>query len=473
MNFNSFDFVIFFLIVYTIYCCLRSNYKAQNTLLLIASTIFYGYWSLSALFLFFISILLNFVIAEKIQDNREKPARKNLLYICIIFNLVLIGIFKYFNFFSHSLHKIFSLSGIYLDWVTLNILLPLGISFYTFQLMSYVIDVYRGDIKHVNNLFDFALFISFFPQLVAGPIERANDLLHQFNSERTIKAEQVHAGLFLIIWGFFKKVVIADNLSIIANEIFNNYTQYKGAIVIVGILAFTFQIYGDFSGYSDIARGIAKLMGFELTLNFKLPYFALNPSDFWSRWHISLSGWLRDYLYIPLGGNRQGSFNTYRNLFLTMLLGGLWHGAAWNFVLWGAYQGFILIVYRFFDKKSKHQKLQGRKPPWFLTLSQMCLMFLLINIGWVMFRSSSLDQTWSILTNIGLTPSEHSFTFTYELIFFCLPLILVQLCQHFSRDLLIITKLKPFFYIPIYSLFIIWISIFGVRESGEFIYFQF
>ncbi|WP_407896720.1 MBOAT family O-acyltransferase [Scytonema sp. NUACC26] len=339
--------------------------------------------------------------------------------------------------------------------------------------MSYVIDVYKGDLKAINNLLDCALFISFFPQLVAGPIERAIDLYPQVISPRKIKIQQINTGIFLIIWGFFKKIVIADNLAIIANEVFNNYTQYKGLDILIAILAFTIQIYCDFSGYSDIARGIAKLMGFELILNFKLPYFARSPSDFWTRWHISLSSWLRDYLYIPLGGNRQGTFNTYRNLFLTMLLGGLWHGAAWNFVLWGAYQGFILIIYRFFEKKPKQRETKSVKHSYWQIPSQIFLMFILSNIGWVIFRSSSVDQIYYILTNVGLDGSEQSFLFGYKLIFFCGPLLIVQLCQHFTNDLLILTKLNPLFRILIYSFLLIWICVFGVRESGEFIYFQF
>jgi alginate O-acetyltransferase complex protein AlgI len=401
----------------------------------------------------------------------QKP--RTLLLSSIAINLSILGFFKYFNFFADSFLSVLNIVGIQSDPIALRILLPVGISFYTFQTMSYVIDVYRKDLPPVKNFFDYALYLSFFPQLVAGPIERATHLVPEVIYPRTIKLEQVNAGLFLILWGFFKKMVVADNVAKIANQIFNSYEQYQGLDILVGILAFTIQIYCDFSGYSDIARGLAKLMGFELMVNFKLPYFALNPSDFWSRWHISLSTWLRDYLYIPLGGNRRGNFNTHRNLFITMLLGGLWHGAAWNFVIWGAFQGFILIVYRIFDKSSDYLDPLSGKYPYARIFGKMFLMFILTNIGWVIFRSSSVNQIFYMLTNVGLKLSENSFQLGYSLLFFSLPLILVQLYQYITRDLLILTKLNAGIRIPIYSLLLASICIFGVRESTEFIYFQF
>jgi alginate O-acetyltransferase complex protein AlgI len=473
MIFNSLTFVIFFLVTYTIYLLCFKNHKFQNFLLLAASFVFYGYSNVWLLLLFMFSIISNYSFANFIQKSDKQDERKNILYIAVVFNLSILGFFKYFNFFALNIKESLSFLGLHIDWISLNIILPVGISFYTFQLMSYVIDVYKGDLKHNSNLFDFALFISFFPQLVAGPIERATDLLPQVLSPRKLKIDQINVGIYLIIWGFFKKLVVADNLANISKQIFDNYTQYQGLDILIGVLSFTFQIYCDFSAYSDIARGVAKLMGFELIVNFKLPYFALNPSDFWSRWHISLSQWLRDYLYIPLGGNRRGDFNTYRNLFLTMLLGGLWHGAAWNFVIWGAYQGLILMIYRLYDKRPEHLDPWSGKYPYWLILSKMFLMFILTNIGWVIFRSSSVGQIYYILTNVGLKVSDQSLTSGYTLIFFCLPLLIVQLCQYVSRDLLILTKLNPFIRVPIYSFLIIWICIFGVRESGEFIYFQF
>ncbi|EGJ35000.1 MULTISPECIES: MBOAT family O-acyltransferase [Moorena] len=473
MLFNSFIFVLFFIIVYTLYLFLNRNYKAQNILLLIASYVFYGWWDWRFLSLLALSTVVDFTVGKQLQDIKEERKRKLLLCISLIFNLSLLGFFKYFNFFAESFSSLLKLVGLQVDWVTLTILLPVGISFYTFQTMSYTIDIYRGKLKPISNFLDFALFVSFFPQLVAGPIERATTLIPQIILPRNLNIEQINAGILLIIWGYFKKVVIADNMATIANPIFNNYTQYQGLDVLIGILAFTVQIYGDFSGYSDIARGISKLMGFELMVNFKLPYFALNPSDFWLRWHISLSTWLRDYLYIPLGGNRQGSLNTYRNLFLTMLLGGLWHGAAWNFVIWGAFHGLILIIYRIFDKNPEHQDPWSGKYSYLRILGKMLLMFILTNIGWVIFRSSSADQIYYMLTRVGVGRSDQSLLLGYDLVFFCLPLVMVQIYQYVTRDLLILTKLNYWCRVPVYSFLIIWICVFGVRTSGEFIYFQF
>lgn len=473
MLFNSFIFLVFFIVVYTLYLLLNSNYKAQNILLLIASYIFYGYWDWRFNALLAFSTIVDFTVGKFLQNTKEEKKRKLLLFISIFFNLSVLGFFKYFNFFAESFAGLLQVFGLEANWVTLNVLLPVGISFYTFQTMSYTIDVYKRNLQPINNFLDFALFVSFFPQLVAGPIERATTLIPQIISPRYVKLQQINAGIYLIIWGYFKKVVIADNMAIIANSVFNNYTQYQGLDILIGILAFTIQIYGDFSGYSDIARGLSKLMGFELMVNFKLPYFALNPSDFWSRWHISLSTWLRDYLYIPLGGNRQGTFNTYLNLFLTMLLGGLWHGAAWNFVIWGAFHGLILIIYRIFDKKPKDVEPKNAKSSYLSLLSKMLLMFILTNIGWVIFRSNSVYQIYYMLANVGFNLSDQSLIWGYDLVFFCLPLLLVQIYQYVTRDLLILTKHKPLIRVPIYAFLIIWICVFGVRESGEFIYFQF
>src|SRR3972149_1993846 len=348
MLFNSSTFLIFFVVVYTLYLLLQKRLKAQNALLLVASYIFYASWDWRFLSLLLLSTTVDFFIAKAIGSTDDltpagKARRKTLLACSILFNLGVLGFFKYFNFFSESFIGLLNLFSMKADLITLNIVLPLGISFYTFQEMGYTIDVYRKHMKPTHNPFNFALFVAFFPHLVAGPIQRAESLLLQLERPRRITIEQVNTGLFLILWGLFKKVVIADNVREVANLIFNNYTNYSGLDIVIGGLAFAVQIYGDFSGYSDIARGIARLMGFELMVNFRLPYFALNPTDFWQRWHISLSTWLRDYLYIPLGGNRKSNLITCRNLFLTMLLGGLWHGASWNFVIWGAYHGLIPI----------------------------------------------------------------------------------------------------------------------------------
>jgi D-alanyl-lipoteichoic acid acyltransferase DltB (MBOAT superfamily) len=357
--------------------------------------------------------------------------------------------------------------------VTLEIILPIGISFYTFQAMGYTIDIFRGKLHPTRSLVDFALFVSFFPQLVAGPIERAKNLLPQIGKPRSLKAEQIDAGITLIIWGFFKKMVIADNLGLISNQIFNGYTQYEGIDLLIGMFAFTVQIYCDFSAYSDIARGLCKLMGFEIMLNFKLPYFSRNPRDFWSRWHISLSTWLRDYLYIPMGGNRNGRLNTYRNLNITMLLGGLWHGAAWNYVIWGAYHGMLMTVYRLLGKDKEDANTAVSRGSYRTIIPSMIIMFILTIIGWTIFRSTSLEQICYMFRNLGFSLSENSQIFGYDLLFFSAPLIIVQFLQYISKDLLILNKPRLWFRIPIYSFLLTWIVIFGVRESMQFIYFKF
>ena len=471
MQFQSFIFIQFFLLFYASYLLLMGNFKAQNVLLVIASYIFYGYWDWRFLFLLIFSTVVDFVVAKLIDRTASERQKKIWLGVSLVSNLSILGFFKYFNFFTASFTDLLSTIGIPVNDLTVKVILPVGISFYTFQTLSYTIDVYRGHLKPAKSIIDFAVYVAFFPQLVAGPIERATSFLPQISNPRKIDLSQINAGIFLIIWGYFKKLVIADNLAQIADSIFNNYSDYQGLDIIIGILSFTIQIYCDFSAYSDIARGLAKLIGFELMVNFRLPFFALNPSDFWSRWHISLSSWLRDYLYISLGGNRQGTFNTYRNLFLTMLLGGLWHGAAWNFIWWGMYQGLILVIYRLIAGSNEKRSLKDTSI--ISVISQMLIMFILTNVGWVIFRSNSGEQIIYLLTHWSLARSENTVSLGKELLFFTTPLLIVQLWQHLSRDLLIITKLPNWFTNIIYSFFLINICLYGVRQSTEFIYFQF
>ena len=478
MLFNSSTFLIFFVVVYTLYLLLQKRLKAQNALLLVASYIFYASWDWRFLSLLLLSTTVDFFIAKAIGSTDDltpagKARRKTLLACSILFNLGVLGFFKYFNFFSESFIGLLNLFSMKADLITLNIVLPLGISFYTFQEMGYTIDVYRKHMKPTHNPFNFALFVAFFPHLVAGPIQRAESLLLQVERPRRITIEQVNTGLFLILWGLFKKVVIADNVREVANLIFNNYTNYSGLDIVIGVLAFAVQIYGDFSGYSDIARGIARLMGFELMVNFRLPYFALNPTDFWQRWHISLSTWLRDYLYIPLGGNRKSNLITYRNLFLTMLLGGLWHGASWNFVIWGAYHGLIPILYRVFEKRPAHEDPWGGEHSYIAVTAKMALMFVLTLLGWLFFRASTVEQIGYMLTHISPALSAESAQLASKLLFFALPLFLVEVFQYVTRDLLILTKLPSFVRVFAYGFLAVWLLVFGTSESVEFIYFQF
>jgi D-alanyl-lipoteichoic acid acyltransferase DltB (MBOAT superfamily) len=474
--FNSFVFVVFFLVVYGAYLSFRRSAKTQNLLLLLASYVFYGYWDWRFLTLIWISTFVDFFVGRALgSDSSEEQTprrRKSLLLLSVATNLSLLGFFKYFNFFADSFADVLSLIGLQADPVTLRIVLPVGISFYTFQTMSYTIDIYRGRMSPARSFLDFATFVAFFPQLVAGPIERATNLVPQFERARQITTKMVDSGLFLIIWGYLKKIVIADNAAIIANTVFNGYTSYEGADIVVGVFAFAFQIYGDFSGYSDIARGLARLMGFELMVNFRLPYFAKSPSDFWLRWHISLSSWLRDYLYIPLGGNRKGPVGTYRNLLLTMLLGGLWHGAAWNFVIWGAFHGGILILYRLLGS-SREPKPRPRLVAGLVSGIQMSTMFFLTLVGWLLFRATSADQIGYMFTHASLVPSSETLGFTLELLFYAAPLVLVQIIQYRSDDLLILTRLPARLRIPLYAFMVAWIALFSVTHAAEFIYFQF
>lgn len=456
-------FLVFFALVYGLYLAMRPWHRLQNALLLVASCIFYGFWDWRFLFLLALSTGIDFVAGLIIDSERPERVRRAALTASVVSNLGILGFFKYFNFFTDNAVRLLAWLGLHADFVTLHIVLPVGISFYTFQAMSYTIDVYRGKLASTRNFWDFALVVLFFPHLVAGPIVRASYLLPQVQNPRRLDAGQVDAGIFLILWGYFKKLVIADNLALIANNVFDNYQHMAGLDLLVGMLAFTFQIYGDFSGYTDIARGLAKVMGFELGLNFNLPYLARNPSDFWQRWHISLSSWLRDYLYISLGGNRRGRWMTYRNLMITMLLGGLWHGAAWNFVVWGAYHGTILVLFHWFDADD------GR-----LGALRTGMMFCLTVVGWVFFRSHSMHQALYILLHGGLARSaSYGYHLLYGLLFFSAPLLIVQLIQWRRNDLMAIVRLHFVPRLMAYSVFMFGIFIFGVRTASEFIYFQF
>ena len=348
MQFNSTIFPLFFAAVYAIYLLMGSRrFRAQNAWLLASSYAFYGYWDPRFLALLALSTVVDYVIGRRLEATEDERARKRLVTLSVLVNLGVLGFFKYFGFFVESTAALLDTMGLPANVKTLEILLPVGISFYTFQTLSYTIDVYRRAMPATRDLLGFALFVSFFPQLVAGPIERASRLLPQILAPRTVTATKVQAGLWLLVWGYFKKTVIADQAAMIANPLFDgDWSTLTGLEPLTAVLAFTIHIYCDFSGYSDIARGLAKLMGFDFLLNFRLPYLATGPSDFWLRWHVSLSTWLRDYLYIPLGGNRGGTLLTYRNMFLVMALGGLWHGAAWPYVLWGSYHGVLLVLER-------------------------------------------------------------------------------------------------------------------------------
>ena len=335
MLFNSFEFFLFLPLVFGLYWFVfKHKLRAQNLLILLASYFFYGWWSWAFTGLLLLSTLLDYAYGFGVAAANRRKA-KIFLWLSIINNLGILGVFKYYNFFAVQFQQGFELLGIHSNPTLLNIALPIGISFYTFHGMSYVFDIYRAQQKPVRNFVDYAVFVSFFPLLVAGPIERASHLLPQVQKVRTFRYAQALDGLRLILWGLFKKVVIADGIAQLIDPVFTHYTDYNSATLILAAIGFSFQIYGDFSGYSDIALGTAKLFGFELLSNFRFPYFARDIAEFWRRWHISLSSWFKDYLYIPLGGSKNGQNKAIRNTFIIFLVSGFWHGASWNFILWG------------------------------------------------------------------------------------------------------------------------------------------
>jgi D-alanyl-lipoteichoic acid acyltransferase DltB (MBOAT superfamily) len=437
MLFNSLEFFLFLPVVLVVYYQLP--HKGQNAFLVLASCFFYASWDLRFLLPLLFSTTIDYFCAGRMQASFERGepngARRAYLVISLLTNLGLLGFFKYFNFFIDSLHGLGMVVGVDLPLPTLRVILPIGISFYTFQALSYTIDVYRGQLHATRSFWDFFLAVLFFPHLVAGPIQRAANLIDQVVHPRRTTSLQVQDGLHLMAWGFFKKVVVADGLASIVNQTFDA-TRVTGGETLVAVYAFAFQIYCDFSGYTDIARGVAKLLGFEFTLNFDLPYFATNPSDFWKRWHISLSSWLRDYLYIPLGGNQGGTWLTHRNLMLTMVLGGLWHGAAWNFVAWGFYHGLLLVAHRSLGPTLARvdRAAQGPlKAPWFLL--RLLVMFHLTCYGWLLFRAISFTQianmTTALLHPLERLPSE---TFA-RVALLCAPVVFVQVVQYRAKAL--------------------------------------
>lgn len=470
MLFNSQVFLIFFVVVYGAYRLLPHRW--QNLLLLVSSYFFYGWWDWRFLSLIFISTLVDYAAGDIIyraEGNQRK--RKIAVVVSMTTNLTILGFFKYFNFFADNLSVLLQQFGLPGFTRHLNIILPVGISFYTFQAMSYALDIYRGKLKPARSFLNFATFVAYFPQLVAGPIERASNLLPQIENPRTITRDDVKSGAWLIFWGLFKKCVIADNLAVLVDGVFGASTA-SGAESLIALYAFAFQIFCDFSAYSDIARGLARWMGVELMLNFNIPYVALNPRDFWSRWHISLSTWLRDYLYIPLGGNRKGKRRTYFNLALTMLLGGLWHGAAWTFVVWGAFHGLLLVLYHSWADRYSPKGTPDSDRWLFL---RRVWMFHLVCLGWLFFRANSLGQVGDMLNSMATNFSWNlnAVNMLTALLLYCTPLWLVQSLQVKTDDLAAPMKLSL---VPRAALLAMlsWMFIaLGNTGGGAFIYFQF
>ncbi len=401
MFFNSVEFLVFLPVVLCLYYVLSR--RAQNALLVLASYFFYGWWDWRFCGLLALSTVIDFTCALRIDRSPSPRVRRHWLLLSLCANLGILGFFKYFNFFVDTAAALLSALGLQPHLPVLRVLLPVGISFYTFQTMSYTIDVYRRQLAPTRSFLDFALFVSFFPQLVAGPIERAGNLLRQFAAPRVVTRPMLESACFLILAGFFRKLVIADGVAPLVDSVFAAPGTADWLSLACGAAAFALQIYGDFAGYSDIARGVARLLGFELMVNFRQPYLSRSVTEFWRRWHISLSTWLRDYLYIPLGGNRHGAAATYRNLLLTMLLGGLWHGARWNFVVWGGLHGLFLAVHKYALSRSGRPRKIAAAPAPFTprALLSIAATFLLVSFAWVFFRATSFADAAACLAGIA------------------------------------------------------------------------
>ncbi len=403
MLFNSLDFALFLPIVFILYWfVVNKNLRNQNILIVVASYFFYAWWDWRFLFLIIFSTLVDYLVGLQLAKQENNKKRLALLWISILVNIGFLGFFKYYNFFIDNFVSAFSFFGKDIQPNTLSLILPVGISFYTFQTLSYTIDVYRKKLKPTKDFFSFAAFISFFPQLVAGPIERATNLLPQFYKKRTFVYDKAVDGMRQILWGLFKKIVIADNSAQIANEIFNNSADYSGSTLLLGALFFSFQIYGDFSGYSDIAIGTARLFGFNLKQNFAYPYFSRDIAEFWRRWHISLSSWFRDYLYIPLGGSRNTKSKIIRNIFIIFIISGFWHGANWTFIVWGTLNALYYLPLLIFNKNRKHRDViaQGKYLPSLNELFKVLVTFSLTVLAWIFFRAESVAHAWAFLTGI-------------------------------------------------------------------------
>lgn len=400
MLFNSFQFLVFLPIVFFLYWFVfNASKKWQNLLILCASYFFYGSWSWKFMGLLFLSTVLDFIYGFSVASTNKIKA-KFFLWLSVINNLGILFVFKYYNFFIEQFVTVLEAVGIKGSVSTLNIVLPIGISFYTFHGMSYVFDIYRGIQKPIKNFTAYAVFVSFFPLLVAGPIERASHLLPQVMRPRLFDYAQAKGGAKLILWGMCKKILVADSLSKIVEHSFSNYQELHSVSLFVGAVAFSFQIYCDFSGYSDIAIGTAKLFGFELLSNFKFPYFSRNLAEFWRRWHISLSSWFRDYLYIPLGGSKKGVFITIRNVFLVFIISGFWHGANWKFIIWGVIHACGFLPLLLLNRNRLHVDsvvAEQRMLPSFKEIGSMILTFLFVTFAWVFFRADNISHAFSYL----------------------------------------------------------------------------
>ncbi len=475
MLFTSIEYFLFLPTVFILYWFVFSNsLRLQNLLILSASYFFYGWWDWRFLSLIIFSSTVDYVIGLKIENANTQVKRKIFLFISIFTNIGLLASFKYFNFFIESFADLFSSIGIDLNVTSLNIILPIGISFYTFQSLSYSIDIYNKRIKPRTDIVAFFSFVSFFPQLVAGPIERAKNLLPQFETKRIFNYELARDGLRQILWGLFKKIVIADTCAIQADYIFENHESLSGSILLLGAIYFAFQIYCDFSAYSDIAIGTARLFGFNLMRNFALPYFSRDIAEFWRRWHISLSTWFRDYVYIPLGGSHSNKVLHIRNLMMTFTISGFWHGANWNFIFWGFLNSlyYIPLIFRNKQKDYKDIVALGKAFPSLVETYQILSTFLLILFAWVFFRSTDIHHAFLYLKNLFSNNFFYVPKVDYVAVLLILFLLVSEWVQRDKMHVLQIDKLPIILRWSIYFVLTIIILLF-IKHTKTFIYFQF
>lgn len=481
MLFNSIDFAVFAPLVFLIYWFIvNKSLRWQNMFLLVSSYYFYACWDWRFLFLLMFSTLLDYYTGLKMQDAADERVRKRWFWLSVLVNLGFLAVFKYYNFFVESFAEAVSIAGYSLHPWTLSIILPVGISFYTFHGLSYVIDIYKRRISAERNFVEYAVFVSFFPLLVAGPIERATHLLPQIKRQRNFNYSGAADGLRQILWGLFKKVVIADNCAVYANEIFNHSSDHSGVTLALGAFFFAFQIYGDFSGYSDIALGTARLLGIELLRNFAYPYFSRDIAEFWRRWHISLSSWFRDYLYIPLGGSKGGILMKVRNTFIIFVVSGFWHGANWTFLAWGALNAcfFLPLLISGSNRTNLEIVAQGKMLPSIREVFQMLLTFSLTVFAWIFFRAESIGHAIQYIAGIFgnlqtfLMPGYY-LKYGWILLFILVFLVIEWVGREnkYALERLGLSWQRPYRWLMYVSIALCIMLYFGKDE--QFIYFQF
>ncbi|MDR6406375.1 MULTISPECIES: MBOAT family O-acyltransferase [Chryseobacterium] len=477
MLFNSVGFLLFLPVVFIFYWFVfNKKYQYQNILLLLASFFFYGCWDWRFLLLLLFSIGLDFVSGLKIEKSKTKRESKFWLILSITINLGFLGFFKYYNFFVESFADLLHRAGFYPNIWMLNVILPVGISFYTFHGLSYVIDIYKKRIAAEKNFIDYAVFVSYFPLLVAGPIERATHLLPQIQKKRIFSYDQAIDGMRQILWGFLKKMVIADNCAPIVNDIFTNYQTESSSNLVMGVILFAFQIYGDFSGYSDIALGVSRLFGIELLKNFAFPYFSRDIAEFWRRWHISLSSWFRDYVYIPLGGSKGGMWMKIRNTFIIFLLSGFWHGANWTFIIWGGLNAIYFLPLLVTNKNRHNLEVVAlnRSLPSVKEIINIFLTFLLVCFAWIFFRAESVSQALQYIKNIfSNTLFSLPNPFPFKILCFIILMIFIEWINRQKFHGLEISNYNRWVRRIIYLIIIFIILRYANFGSKEFIYFQF